>query len=247
MTQVSSLHLYPLKGARGLTQTRLRINPSQGVVNTRRFGIKRRADVPDTWGPKGKFRVCMNTAALAAEVPRFSAASDDWYALDSAYLQDLAERINGGRPLSILDTQGAYALTDSKTPYVSLLNLATVDALSTYVGRPVDPRRFRMDVWLSGLKPLEELSWIDAFPGTRRISIGSMRLRVDDACERCKAIEASPTRGEYNFPLLKALEGFMHANGYFGSPHRNVHTVMGILACPETTGTITLGDKVTLL
>lgn len=103
-----------------------------------------------------------------------------------------------------------------------------------------------MNVWMNGLQPFEELTWVDAYPGTRIIEVGECRFRVDDACERCKAIEANPTSGIYDIELQAALGEMMSKRGY-KSPHRGVPRVMGILAQPLNDGEIAEGQRVRLV
>jgi len=108
----------------------------------------------------------------------------------------------------------------------------------------IDPARFRMNVWIDGLEPFAELDWVEGHPGTRNIQIGDVRVRVDEACVRCKAIEASPKSGEYDLELQKALEDFMQRRGYPGAPHNQSLRVMGVLARPCASGMIGQGDIV---
>jgi uncharacterized protein YcbX len=104
---------------------------------------------------------------------------------------------------------------------VSFLNLASVQALSKFVGQEIAPTRFRMNIWMMGLEPFEELTWVDKFPGTIEILVGNCRFRVDDACERCRAIEANPETGQYDVKVLESLSEMMQQRDY-RSPHRGL-------------------------
>jgi uncharacterized protein len=42
---------------------------------------------------------------------------------------------------------------------VSIINLASVEALATATGVPTNPLRFRGNIYVAGLEPWEELSW----------------------------------------------------------------------------------------
>ena len=126
---------------------------------------------------------------------------------------------------------------------MSFLNLASVDALSAFMGQEIVPSRFRMNVWMAGLEPFEELTWVDKFPGTREILVGDCCFRVDDACERCRAVEANPATGEYDLDVLARLSAMMERRGY-KSPHRGVSHVMGILASPLNQGIIRRHDAI---
>jgi uncharacterized protein YcbX len=140
---------------------------------------------------------------------------------------------------------GAYSLHDTKGAFVSFLNLASVQALSDFMGTEIDPRRFRMNVWMTGLDAFEELTWVDRYPGSQEMTVGDCRFRVDDACERCKAPEANPENGKYDLEIRKALNDLMRKRNYT-SPHRGIPCVMGILAAPLEESVIRKGDEIKL-
>jgi uncharacterized protein len=242
-SQVVAVYDYPVKGAAGRAHSRLHVDPAIGVVNDRRRAFKKRADMPDEWAPKGAFFVGMNTALMVAQVPVFVTDRDGNEQLDPQWLDTVAQRL-GVESLNVLDTHGAFSLADRPRKYVSIINLASVRLLGEFVGTAIDPARFRMNVWIDGLEPFAELDWVKGFPGTRDIQVGSVRLRMDEACVRCKAIEANPHTGEYDLDLQKALEDLLQSRGYPGAPHNQSPRVMGVLARPHAVGVIEQGDPV---
>jgi len=251
--RVEDIFTFPVKGARGRRPDFLHIDPAVGVVGDRRFAIKRTPRQADAWAPKIHFRVCMNTPQMAAQTPSFLQgpyATDGNVALDPRWLDDVATAL-GERELAALDTKGTYNLVDTDPhkygPTISFLNLASVRALEQETGWQIDPERFRMNVWYDDGEPFSELEWADSFPGARDIAVGNLRLRIQDACERCLAIEANPSTGERDLPLLEAIEALMRKRGYAGSPHRGVFQVMGFLATPLAEATIARGQSVRLL
>jgi uncharacterized protein YcbX len=242
-SRVVAVYDYPVKGAAGRLHRRLHVDPAIGVVNDRRCAFKRRADIPNEWAPKGAFFVGMNTALMVAQVPVFVTDRDGNEQLDPQWLDVVAKRL-GVDGLDVLDTQGAFSLADRPRRYVSIINLASVRRLGEFLGTAIDPARFRMNVWIDGLEPFAELDWVEGHPGTRDIQVGSVRLRVDEACVRCKAIEANPHTGEYDLELQKALEDLLQSRSYPGAPHNQSPRVMGVLARPHTIGVIEQGDPV---
>ncbi len=241
--RVVAVYDYPVKGAAGRAHNRLHVDPAVGVVNDRRRAFKKHASMPDEWAPKGAFFVGMNTALMVAQVPVFMTDGDGSEQLDPRWLDRVAKRL-GVESLDVLDTHGAFTLADRPRRYVSIINLASVRTLGEFVGTAIDPARFRMNVWIDGLEPFAELDWVEGHPGTRDIQVGGMRLRVDEACVRCKAIEANPHSGEYDLALQKALEELMQRRGYPGAPHNQSPRVMGVLAQPHAPGVIGPGDQV---
>jgi uncharacterized protein len=250
---VKEIMTFPVKGARGQRADALAIDAAVGVQGDRRFAIKRRADQPDAWAPKVHFRVCMNTPQMAAQTPEFrcgDATAGSALALDQRWLQRVAA-VLGEADVATMDTGGAYNLVDTNPhvhgPTVSFLNLASVRALEAETGWSIDPERFRMNVWYDDGRPFSELDWADNFPGTQQFTVGALQLRIQDACERCLAIEANPATGRRDLALLDAIEAMLKKLGYRGSPHRGTFHVMGFLATPLGCDAIARGDSIRLL
>ncbi|MFA7309983.1 MAG: hypothetical protein WC050_03715 [Candidatus Paceibacterota bacterium] len=246
---VRDVYLYPVKGAQPDRVDYLDIDERVGVKNDRHYAIRRVSGDMSTWAPKPAFYVCMNTAQMAAERPVFVGGSNRMGGINELardYLAGLAKRLNLEDGVKVQEADGSYNLSDTKGNYVSFLNLASVEALSNFAGIHISPHRFRMNVWLTGLEPFEELSWVDVYPGFRDIQVGTGRFRVDDACERCAAIEANPLTGTYDIPLRQILTEMMTQRGY-KSPHRGVPTVMGILASPLKWVVLRRSDPVKLI
>ena len=249
MAYVKSLVTYRVKGARGVYSNSLSIDPTVGVVGDRQFGLIEGKNVGDEWAPKAAFLVGMNTARMPSIDPFYNGyelSRNNVTKPHQAMLNLVKELLELPEPPKVFDTHGKFNLTDDKEPYVSFLNLATVRVLSEFMGIEIDPARFRMNVLLKGLSPFEELAWVNGYPGTRELVVGDVRFRIEDACERCKAIEASPESGTYDVNLREGLEKMMEAQGYAGSPHRNTRQVMGFLARPLTSGNITYRDDVSI-
>lgn len=250
---VKELYRYPVKGARGERLDRLAVDAALGVVGDRRFGIKRKPDQSDHWATKVNFRVCMNTPVMAAQSPIYLDGANPatpHAALDRHWLSGIATVLDEA-DVGLLDTKGAYNLVDTDPfthgPTVSFLNLASLRALEAETGWSIDPKRFRMNVWFDGGEAFSELAWADEFPGKKRIAVGNLPLRMQDACERCLATEANPATGERDLPVLDALESLLKKRGYRGSPHRGSFQVMGFLAVPLASGTIAPGQTIRLL
>jgi uncharacterized protein YcbX len=241
---VQDLYVSPVKGGRGHHPAALRIDPGVGVLGDRRFAIKRQPDQPDGWASKVHFRVAMNTPQMAAQVPRLLEPSRT---LDPSWLAEVASVLRE-RALGTVDTKGDYNLVDTDPfkhgPTISFLNLASLRALEAETGWQIDPERFRMNVWYDDGEPFSELAFADQFPGTRMFSVGDLPLRLQDACERCLAIEANPLTGERDLKLLDAIEKTLRKLGYRGSPHRGSFHVMGFLGTPLGAAVIVRGQEI---
>jgi len=250
MSEVSSVRFFPLKGGKAFEQDSLAVNTNVGVVNDRRLGIRRHSgDVTARPEPfkKGEYHVCANNPAMATQFPNFVFDNLDTYELASAErLERVGQRIGAEGSLLLHDTRGAYHLCDTSGPQVSFLNLATLRAFEKFAGVEVGPDRFRMNVWIAGLPAFAEYDWVDKYPGTREIMVGDVRMRIDDACERCKAPHANPKTGEFDLNVVPELKRFMDARGY-KSPHRGISMVMGVYGVVLSDGVIRPGDQIRLV
>ena len=64
-------------------------------------------------------------------------------------------------------------------------------ALRSTIAAPVDPLRFRANVYFDGVADWSELDWLE-----REIVLGAARLRVVSAITRCAATEVNPLSAE---------------------------------------------------
>jgi uncharacterized protein YcbX len=118
-------------------------------------------------------------------------------------------------------------MTDTDFPSVSVMSLASLRALSERMGRDLDPRRFRGNLWIDGFAPWEENGWEG-----REITVGPARLRVVERVVRCAATETNPDTGRRDARVPAALHEAT------GAPE------FGVYAAVVEGGTIRVGDPV---
>lgn len=121
-------------------------------------------------------------------------------------------------------------MTDADFPSISVLSLASLRALSEAAGKPLDPRRFRGNLWLDGMAAWDEESWTG-----HRLALGGAVLEIVEPIWRCRATEADPETGERDtntLDLLKTLRG---------------DTTFGVYARVVTGGAVSVGDVAALL
>ena len=98
------------------------------------------------------------------------------------------------------------AMHDFPDTHLSIGNLASLRALEEMAGQPLAHIRFRMNLWLDGFAPWEELGWTG-------MAVGPARLRVIGRVARCNATNADPDTGARNTELPKLLHArFGHAD-----------------------------------
>lgn len=151
-----------------------------------------------------------------------------------AEIEAFLERHIGARmrgPARALVAPAGYRFTDSRRGFVSLINLASVAALEPLVDAPVDPVRFRGNIYLDGMAAWRELDLVDA-----TIAIGATaRLKILKRIERCAATCVDPQTGARDLPIPRAL---MQAFN---------HTDCGVYAEVVAGGEVKPGDRLEIL
>lgn len=237
---IQQLFRYPVKGMRGVPIPHLKITTKAGVVGDRRRAFAKKPDTAG-WNPKGYYYVGMNTPVMVSINPSIYVGNR---------LQQEVQALTGHEVFPV-EAGCDYNLTDTNPlhhgPTVSLLNLATVRAFGNWLGRKVDPQRFRMNMLVEGLEPFEELEWVTPFPEKRKLIVGRHTFEVFDACERCRAIEANPQTGQRDMEIA-ALRDFMaEMMPNYTSPQRKNNMVMGVLLKPLSTSLVYWGDGIRLI
>lgn len=118
-------------------------------------------------------------------------------------------------------------MTDFENTHISIGSTASLRALEDLADTQLARIRFRMNLWLDGLEPWVEQSWIG-----REIAVGPVRLRIIDPCKRCNATNANPSTGVRDTDLPRLL------HGTFG------HMNFGVYAQVTTGGEVANGDLV---
>ncbi|HQY44421.1 MAG TPA: MOSC domain-containing protein [Paracoccaceae bacterium] len=101
-------------------------------------------------------------------------------------------------------------MTDTDYPSVSILNLASNQALGAALGTELSPLRWRGNFWIDGLPPFAETDLVG-----RTVRLGSARIEIVEPIERCLATTANPATGERDADTLGALRS-LHGHQNFG-------------------------------
>ena len=107
-----------------------------------------------------------------------------------------------------------FSFSDVARKVVSIINLASVAAVATAVGRPVDPLRFRANVYVTGWPAWYEFDLVG-----REIALGaSARLKIIKPIVRCAATNVDPDTGMRDLSIPDTLlRSFGHADcGVYG-------------------------------
>jgi uncharacterized protein len=172
-----------------------------------------------------RFTVCENGAEAA------SGSLDDAAgraAIEAFFVHFCADELRG--PPRILEAPG-HSFSDVAKKVVSIINLASVAALEDMVGRPVDPLRFRANVYVRGWPAWSELDLVG-----HRIAIGgTARARIVKRIVRCAATNVEPVTGIRDMNIPQTL---MQQLG---------HADCGIYAEITAAGDVAPGDMVALV
>ena len=120
-------------------------------------------------------------------------------------------------PPKILAGEDGHTFSNMKPPHsfsdvaqkaVSVINLASVAAVENAVGAPVDPLRFRGNLYISGWPAWREFELLG-----KQITLGNARVKVVRRIKRCAATNVEPDTGirDLNIPLT-LMESFGHAD-----------------------------------
>jgi uncharacterized protein YcbX len=108
---------------------------------------------------------------------------------------------------------------------ISILSLASLRDLAARVGQPVDPLRFRANIYLDGLEPWVEREWAG-----QELTLGAARVRVLSDIGRCAAVTVNPRTAQRDLKVLHDLQT------HYG------HTQCGCYAQVLAAGTVRVGD-----
>ncbi len=121
-------------------------------------------------------------------------------------------------------------MTDTDFPSISLLNLASNQAVGAALGADLSPLRWRGNLWFDGLKPWEEFDWVG-----ERIRVGKAEFDIKERIVRCMATTANPATGKRDADTLGALQD------NWG------HKQFGVYGVVVKSGQVNLGDEIEVL
>jgi uncharacterized protein len=250
---ITAIYRYPVKGLSAEKLDRVSLTPGECLPHDRRFAIALGStpfdpDLP-VWLSKTHFIMLMRDEKLAQLQTRFDAESDVLEIAETGQVllrarmtepegcRLIAEFFEGflgdaaKGPLRVVAAPG-HAFADARRKpnattdkYVSLINRASIAALEAAMGVPVDPLRFRANVYFDGAAAWSEHDWVDT-----EITVGAARLRVISPITRCAATQVNPVTAERDLDIVAALgRAFCHIN-------------MGVYAEVVASGEIAVGD-----
>lgn len=211
--RIAALHRYPVKGLSPERLSHAELKKGEYFPGDRLFAIENGPSGFDAaqpqHQPKIKFLMLMRNEALARLRTRYEDDSETLMiaedgreavrgdlstpegrlSIETFFRRFMPRELRG--PPKMLSAPQGFRFTDSRSGFVSLINLASVAAVEDMVGAPVDPLRFRGNLHIEGLEPWAEFDLVGRVLETS----AGVRLRITKRIERCAATNVDPVTG----------------------------------------------------
>jgi len=233
--RIEAIYRYPVKGLSPQRLKRVALSPGATLPADRLYAIENGPSGFDpaapAYFPKNRFLMLMRNERLAAlgtdydeashtlviktegrEVARGDLRTKDGRLAIEAFIRRFMPNDLRGAP-KVLHAQG-HSFSDVAKKVVSIINLASVAAIETAAAAPVDPLRFRGNVYVAGWPAWHEFDLLGG-----EIALGkSARLKVVKRIKRCAATDVDPATGVRDLTIPRTLmQGFGHADcGIYG-------------------------------
>ena len=116
----------------------------------------------------------------------------------AAWLSELLGDAASG-PLKVVHAHG-HRFTDAPEGHVSIINLESVRDLERRIGRPLDPLRFRANLYVDGWP-----AWAEIGAEEREVALGGCRARITSSIVRCAATTVNPQTAERDIEVPARL------------------------------------------
>ncbi len=249
--RIETIYRYPVKGLTAEALDDVVLSAGETLPHDRRFALAQGDSAFDptrpAWLPKRNFACLMVNEGLALAHSAFDARTGDLAirlpgappfvgstrtaegkAAIAAHLASFMGDAARGTP-RFVEAPG-HSFSDVAKKVVSIIGLSSLHALESAAGMPLDPLRFRANVYVSGGAPWAEFDWLG-----REILLGHARLRIVKRIVRCPATEVNPETGARDAEPPRWLRQ------HFG------HADLGVYAEVIEGGRIAAGDALEVL
>lgn len=249
--EIAAIYRYPVKGLSADPYTEVSLRIGQTLPNDRRYAVENGASGFDTaapqWLAKTHFLMLMRNERLAAlrtrfddathtltihhegrEVARGDLETEAGRRAIEAFLAEFCAADLRGSPKVL--TAPPHSFSDVARKVVSIINLGSVAAIEELVGRPVDPLRFRANLYVKGWPAWAEFDLLG-----KTLRLGSARANVIKRIQRCAAVNVDPRSAERDLDIPATMQRQLG------------HADCGIYAEVTADGAIAIGDQVAAL
>jgi uncharacterized protein len=126
-------------------------------------------------------------------------------AIEAFYDKNFADELRG--PARILSAPKGYRFMDSRSGFLSIIDLASVAAIAKVADRAkIDPLRFRANVYVEGLGAWGEFDFLG-----KQMQLGQAVVEITKRIDRCAATDVDPATGIRDLRMVDLLErAFSH-------------------------------------
>lgn len=220
--RITALWRHPVKGFSPESLPFARLEAGQGFPCDRLFAVEHGPSGFDPSAPrhisKTHFTVLAHMSVMAKARTRYDEKTGMFH-LSAEGHPDLAANLeteagqaemelwltnmlgaDATKPLKLLRHAPGHRFMDHPLGHVSILNLASVRDLEERLGMPVDPLRFRANIWVEGWPAWAEHDWKG-----RSLKLGNGQAKVYAPIVRCAAVEVDPGAARRDLPIVQAL------------------------------------------
>jgi uncharacterized protein YcbX len=247
---IRAIYRYPVKGLTPQALERTWLSVGETLAADRLYAIENGPcgfdpDAP-AYMPKQRFLMLMRNERLASLRTDFDEDSHtltiQWenreaargdlrtkegrLAIEAFFRRFMPKELRG--PPKVLFGKGDHSFSDVAKKVVSIINLASVAAVENAAGAPVNPLRFRGNLYITGWPAWHEFDLVDGL-----LTVGDKaQLKVVKRIQRCAATDVDPDTGIRDLTIPRTLlENFDHSD-------------CGVYAEVVTAGDIATGDAI---
>jgi uncharacterized protein YcbX len=245
---IDAIYRYPVKGLSPQRLERTRLSPGATLPADRLYAIENGPigfdPAAPQYFPKQRFLMLMRNERLASLRTGYDEAShtltidhegreaargdlrtrEGRQAIEAFFRRFMPDDLRG--PPKVLHAEG-HSFSDVAKKVVSIINLASVAAIENVTGAPVDPLRFRGNLYVAGWPAWHEFDLMG-----ETLTINGAMLKVIKRIVRCAATDVDPATGIRDLTIPKTLQqNFKHSD-------------CGVYAEVVTGGDIAIGDTV---
>ncbi len=244
---IEAIYRYPVKGLSPQPLARVPLSVGGTLPADRLYAIENGPTGFDpahpAYFPKQRFLMLMRNERLAALETDYEDAShtltvrrggveaargdlrtaEGRAAIEDFFARYCADELRG--PARVLYGDG-HSFSDVAQKVVSIINLGSVAAVENAVGAPVNPLRFRGNLYVRGWPAWHEFDLIGS-----ELAVGGVRLKVVKRIVRCAATDVDPDTGMRDLTIPATLQRA------FG------HGDCGIYAAVVEAGEIAVGNR----
>jgi len=226
---IDAIYCYPVKGLSPHPLARAALHAGSALPGDRLYAIENGPSGFDPAAPvyfqKSRFLMLMRNERLAALRTHYDEADHTLSitqggretargdlrkaggraAIEQFFATYCADELRG--PPKLLFGDG-HSFSDVAKKVVSIINLASVTDVENAAGAPVNPLRFRGNLYVAGWPAWHEFDLVG-----RELTIGQARFKVVKRIVRCAATEVDPDTGLRDMAVPRVLmENFGHAD-----------------------------------